>query len=244
MINPDAEIARLRNYLMNRNWLSHEADEICDLASRDINEIILDIISNAVAEATEHAEELGATEFIEDINVVEIGGGFIITTHSGKTDFSQPERQMLHDLTKNGEISEDGHKYKVIPVGTSKREISRPTSIFEQLQQSQREQAEARASLLENNMDNRSARAQHMASHFRSIISKRLNDIHGARSQRTSEKPEFRTASTKQDPAVSWVIPAKEMDMTGFLMDMNKRIEDTISDSIILIIDSYEKEFA
>ena len=58
------------------------------------------------------------------------------------------------------------------------------------------------------------------------------------------KKPEFRTASEKQDPDTTWVIPAKEMDMTGYLMDMNKRIQENIYQSVAFIVESYEKEFA
>ena len=173
MINPDAEIAKLRYYLDDRGWLPQEIEEVLDLASRDINETILDVISNAVAETTDYALDMGAEEFVEDITVVEIGTGFMITTQSGQTNYSTPERQMLHDLTKNGKVSEDGHRYKVIPVG-GKRSINRPTNIFGQMQEQQREQQDARASLLESNMDKRTAKAQHMAGHFRSIISSRL----------------------------------------------------------------------
>lgn len=246
MINADAEISRLRTYLLDRGWYDTEIEDICDLASRDINEVILEVVSNAVAEATEHAEELGAEEFIEEMDVVEVGNSFMITTLSGKTDFSIPERKMLPDLVKNGEISEDGNRYKVIPVG-KKKEISRPMNIFSDLQQKQQAQQEARRSLLESNMDMRSARAQHMAGHFKQVISRRLNDIHSRRISKVEEKSDdiqFRTASEKQDPNTQWVIPAVKMDMTGYLMDMNRRIDDTIRDSVIYIIDSYKEEFS
>jgi len=245
MINPDAEIAKLRYYLDDRGWLPQEIEEVLDLASRDINETILDVISNAVAETTDYALDMGAEEFVEDITVVEIGTGFMITTQSGQTNYSTPERQMLHDLTKNGKVSEDGHRYKVIPVG-GKRSLTRPTNIFGQMQEQQREQQDARASLLESNMDKRTAKAQHMAGHFRSIISSRLEAMQANKSKQSNSygEPEFRTASTKQDPAESWVVPAKDMDMTGYLMDMNSRIEATISGAISFIIESYEKEFA
>ena len=246
MINPDAELSKLRMYLQDKGWYGNEIEEIVDLASRDINNIMLDVISNAVAEATEHAEELGADEFIKEMDVVDFGGGFIITTLSGKTDFSTPAKKMLPDLVKHGKVSEEGHRYRVIPVG-SKKEIKQPKNIFSSLQAQQLAQQEARASLLESNIDNRSTRAKHMADHFRSIMSRRLDDMRAQSGPKTYESTgevKFRTASEKQDPNTQWVIPAVKMDMTGYLMDMNSRIEDTISSSISYIIESYEKEFA
>jgi hypothetical protein len=244
MINPDVEIANLRHYLNGRGWLPQEIEDILDLASRDMNEVILDVVSNAVAEATEYAEDLGAAEFIEDIDVVEIGGGWMITTHSGKTDFSVPERKMLPDLVKNGKVSKDGNRYQVIPIG-GKKEITQPKDLFSTMRQQQVEQREARASLLDKSIDQRSARAQQMASHFRSIINRRLSDQHtGRKITVPTGDVVFKTASEKQDINTQWVSPAIERDMTGFLMDMNKRIDDTIDSSIRFIAESYEKEFA
>jgi hypothetical protein len=247
MINPDAEVNRLRSYLSQRDWYQTEIDEICDLCHNDINEIMLDIISNAVAEATDYAIELGAEEFIEDLDVVEIGGGYMIGTRSGKTDYSVPERKMLPDLVKNGEVSEDGDRYKVIPVGKDSG-THQPRDIFSVLQQRDRVLQDARKTLNQQSLDNRSERAQRIAGQWRCIIAEKMKQVADAK-PKTIESPinkrvDFRTASEKQDPDTTWVIPAKEMDMTGYLMDMNKRIQDNIYQSVMFIVESYEKEFA
>ena len=245
MINPDAEISRLRSYLDQRDWMPAEIDDILDLASNDINEIILDIVSNAVAEATDYALDLGAEEFIEDMDVIEVGGGFMISTLSGKTDFSIPERKMLNDLLKNAKVSKDGNRYKVIPVGGTESS-QQPRDIFTVMRNRDSMLQEARATLNNESLDRRSARAQTMASHFRNIISSKLKErvIPRDRQVETRVKPNFRTASDKQDENTQWVIPAKEMDMTGYLMDMNKRIQESIYSSVMFIVESYEKEFA
>lgn len=245
MINPDAEINRLRSYLGQRNWMPNEIDGILDLASNDINEIILDIVSNAVAEATDYAMDIGAEEFIEDLDVIEVGGGFMISTVSGKTDYSIPERKMLNNLLKNAEVSEDGNRYKVIPVGGIKK-TSQSRDIFSVMRQRDSVLQEARSALNNQALNNRSARAQTMAGHFRNIIANKMSErmVSKPRVTETRVKPEFRTASDKQDENTQWVIPAKEMDLTGYLMDMNKRIQDSIYSSVMFIIESYEKEFA
>lgn len=246
MINPDAEINRLRSSLNQRGWLPTEVDEICDLASNDINEIILDIVSSSVAEATDYALDIGAEEFVEDLDVIEVGGGFMISTRSGKTDYSTPARKMLPDLVKGGEVSEDGDRYKVIPVG-SKSTTRMPKDIFDTLQQRDSVLQEARAALNQQSLDNRSERAGKMASHWKTVISRKLEErVAANKPQRvaTIGKPSFKTASEKQDANTQWVIPAKEMDMTGYLMDMNKRIQDSIYSSVMLIVENYEREFA
>ena len=245
MINPDAEINKLRSYLSQRDWMPSEVEDILDLASNDVNEIILDIVSNAIAEATDHAVELGAEEFIEAMDVIEVGGGFMISTVSGKTDYSVPERKMLNDLLKNAKVSEEGHRYKVIPIG-GEETTQQPRDIFSVIRQRDAALQEARRTLNSQALDKRSARAQTMAAHFRNIMVSGLSErlTTKPREIKTRTKPEFRTASDKQDENTQWVIPAKELDLTGYLMDMNKRIQDSIYSSVVFIIESYEKEFA
>ena len=67
MVNPDAELHRLRYTLSNSGWSIGEIDQIVDEASRDVNELILDIVSNAVAQATDYAQDIGAEEFMCDL---------------------------------------------------------------------------------------------------------------------------------------------------------------------------------
>jgi len=266
MINPDAEINKLRSFLGQRGWMQSEIDEICDLAANDINEAVLDIVSNAIAEITDYAIDIGAEEFIEDIDIIDTGSGYMISTISGKTDYSLPEMKMLPDLVKNGEVSADGSRYRVIPiggrssgnrddsaresistVGRNKFEGRQARDIFTILQQKDNALQQARRDINQNALNNRSERAQALASHWRDIIkSKAQQHTSSVQSKRTERaaNPEFRTASEKQDPQTQWVIPAKEMDMTGYIMDMNKQIHDGIYESVMFIISSYEKEFA
>jgi hypothetical protein len=107
---------------------------------------------------------------------------------------------------------------------------------------------DARKTLNQQSLDNRSERAQRIAGQWRGIIAEKMKQVADAK-PKTIESPinkrvDFRTASEKQDPDTTWVIPAKEMDMTGYLMDMNKRIQDNIYQSVMFIVESYEKEFA
>ena len=49
----------------------------------------------------------------------------------------------------------------------------------------------------------------------------------------------FKTASSKQDPATSWVLPPKEQDMTGVLMDINANLRSTIEEIVRQAIMKY-----
>lgn len=244
MLDYGNELSRLRHYLNNRDWTYAEIEEIIQLAARDIDDTVVDIVSNAIAETTEYAVDLGAEEFIEDMDVVEMGGGFMIATKSGRTDYSLPERKMLPSLLKNAEVSEDGTRYKKIPVGgKSKRQM--PRDIFTMMQQKQEAIRKARDDLRHYHEELRSSRANQMVQQFRGTLQKRLEESRAQMKSNPAPKDvEIRTASEKQDPNTSWVIPAREMDMTGYIMDMNRRIQESINYSIDLIIDSYEKEFA
>ena len=245
MINPDAELNRLRWRLQDAGWDYREIDDIVDDASNDINELILDIVSNGVAEATDYAQDIGAEEFIEEMDIEEAHGFFRIGTISGKLDYSTPKRQMLQDLLQGAEENpETGIKSKVIPVGSSSKSKV-PGDIFSVMQERQARIDEARATLISNNLDKRSARANVMASRFRDILKQNLVSKRRDQEVRVPTKDiEFRTVSSEQDPETQWVYPAKELDLTGYIMDLNQRMADTMMDVVPRLIDAYVEEYS
>jgi hypothetical protein len=246
MINPDAELDRLRWRLQDSGWEYSEIETIVDEASGDVNELILDIVSNAVAEATDYAQDLGADDFIEEMDVQEAHGFFRISTISGKTDYSTPERQMLLDLLRNAkENPETGIKSRVIPVGAGSGKNKVMGDIFSVMKDRQAKIDQARSALIDNNMNNRSERAVAMASRFRDILGRNLADKRTEQKVQTPKKDiTFRTVSSEQNPAEDWVYPAKEMDLTGYLMDLNKRMEDSMVGVIPRLIDTYIEEYS
>lgn len=240
MLNPDFELDRLRWNLQGKGWLPDEVDRIVDLASEEINNIILDVISNASATAISHAEIIGAQEFIFDIDIVQEGFLYFVKTKSGKTDYSIQRVENLPNLLKNGKPTKDGGKYKVIPIRDKKPKIG--LSSFETMQDQQRISDAARTSLIENNRDNRSARANQMADQFRQGLARTVS----ARQKQHAEAVgpvSFRTASSKQDSKSQWVIPEIDRDMTQYLLDLNDRIKETVETSVMTIIGSYEQEY-
>lgn len=254
MLNPDAEINRFRSSLMAKGIDYEQIDMVVDAVSTDINEAILDVVASAMEDTAIYAADLGAEEFIEEMDLQEIGGSFQIVTISGKTDYSTPKTQMLPHLIKNGEIAEDGSKYKVIPMREGKKESGTiGKSIFESQQALQKSIQMARESLRNGLRQGQSPRATEMTQRFREIARQRVAARKsfyslpklstGGTSTSPEPTPEFRTASSKQDPNTQWVIPARDLDMTGFLMDINKRIQDEIYHSVNTIISEYERIF-
>lgn len=244
MVNPDAEINRLRSLLMSRRADFSTIDAICDAASKDINEVILDIVSNGMAEAVEYAVELGAEDFIEDMDIVNVGGSYQVITRSGKTDFSTPPMPMLPHLLKNAKVAKDGSRYRVIPVGgesSGKKTMGR--SIFEDQRALQGKIQVARETLRESLNANSNQRSGEMIDKFRDMVRGNMPTRQSFynRSHSRRANPEFRTASSKQDPNTQWVTPAKELDMTGFLMNLNTKIQQDIVSSVMTIVNEYEK---
>ena len=245
MATPDSELYRLRTNLYGSGWEMDEIDQILDQASKDVNEIILDVVENAVAEAVDYAQELGAEDFINEIDVQESGGYFRIGTISGTTNFSTPAREMLPDLIKNApENPNTGNKNQAIPIGAGSNKMY--GDIFSVMRERQSRITEARASLVESKENHRSNRAAQMASQFRSVLQRNLAAKRTERQvpKNSSVNIEFKTASSTQDPSKSWVYPAKEMDMTGYLMDLNSNIYNTIDSTLSQLIDSYIEEYA
>lgn len=247
MVNPDAELNRLRWMLQaTGKWESGQVEQVIDEASAEINELILDVIESAVAEAIDYAAEIGAEEFIEEIDVVPVGGFYQVSTITGRTDYSTDERKMLPDLLRDAPTNpETGIKSRVIPIGNAGG-AKVYGDIFSVLQDRQRKISEARMALIDNDLNNRSERAAAVAARFRDVLARNLAAARPRRKfeNKTIQNPEFRTASSNQDPDTQWVYPAKEMDLTGYLMDLNKQVEQSMTEGILFVIDAYYKEFS
>lgn len=256
MINPDIEISRLRNYLDQRGIDLDFIDSICDEASAEINDIILEVVDNAVSECIDHAADIGCHDFIEEMDIIQAGGSYRIHTISGKTDYTEPEFPMKDSLLKNAKVSKDGKRYKVIPIGASNpssdKSATRPamTSSFQAQRERQSLVDSARAALKEDADSGSSAWATSMTDQYRSRLAagvEQRKQFYSARRDAikkdiTQSKPEFRVVS-EDSPDDSWVRPRKELDMTAFLMEMNSRIEDNIEHNVSKVVNTYMDSF-
>lgn len=245
------EVERLKNTL-RINGLEHsEAEEIGNFARQDIDEVMETLSQIAIEDAANAGMIMGVGEFVEQLQVIISSGIPHVTTRSGKIDFSTTKRQMLQDLLKNADTAKDGSKYKIIPVGVSgdkpvenkgrfstlmdvQRDINKQNITAQQ--QRKRELAEARKLMFTG------ARATYSGLMKAQQYLSRQGGGQGAAAPRpsTNAAPSFRIASSKQNPAVDWVLPERPMDMQLILMDINRKLEDDIHSAIIDIVEQYE----
>ena len=233
-------ISRLRSELSLNGLSSLESQYICDEAEDRINEAVLSIVSNAVNSAIDYAVNIGANDFVEDVQIVPDSNGlYQISTHSGMLDYSKPEQQMLSKLLSNADTSADGHRYKVIPIPQKDTRVEQ--SMFSMLQNRQDSIDNSRAALREQAKN----RKTDIGSALKESIAQQAAAVRATReAAKTKTGPvEFRTASDRQDPLKAWVIPEKEADMTDYIQDANKSIIDQSNQAISEIMDSYYSSY-
>lgn len=244
MFDPNFEIQKLRFYLQSKDISYADIDRVCDAAATDLNEVVLSVVSEAMVDAVNYAESIGADEFIEDIDIIESGGVFAITTRSGKTNYSKPEVKNLQNLLKNGKVSKDGSRYRVIPLSDSDNRQKIGKSIFEDQAILQSKIQAARDALTESMGRGSNKDTKGMVKAFRNMISSNMQSRKSFYTlSAPTGKPKFRTASDKQDPNTSWVIPAKNIDMTSYLMTINSKIIDDVRSISLKVISEYERLF-
>jgi len=243
MLNPDMELQRLRWHLSRKDIPEDFIDNLVDAASDDMNNAILDAVASFMTEAVEHAEELGAHEFANEIDAIEQGGIYQIVTISGRTDYSTPERQMRDSLLRGAKVSKDGSRYRVIPIGDKSNSGSSVTSIFQDQKIRQGMIASARESIQNELTTSRSNRTGAMTDGFRKMIQRHrttTSNFNSGKSAKSSTATVFRTVTDKQDPTTNWVMPAKDMDMSEYLRDLNGTLATHIVDTVTMIIRQYE----
>lgn len=231
MLDPDFEVRKLHGRLRDRGYVYADADSICRDVSSNIQDAIIDIVSNATGEAVSYAESIGATDFLADIDVMQAGHSFTIRTKSGKTDYSIERVENLPNLLRNGKTAKDGSKYKVVPI---KEKPKMGISSFDNMLEQQKTISAARENISANNAAKLSERA--------SMIANRVRQDMIAKKQE-SQVTSFKTASSKQDAGSQWVIPEINRDMTQFLQQLNDNIAKSINDQIFFIIDKYDREY-
>jgi hypothetical protein len=220
----------LRSRLQSLGLSSGEVSSMMESASSEIQQATYSIVEKAVYEAEDYGSSIGAEEFLAQIKLDASSGYIEISTDSGQTDFSQPPLPMLPWLLNKAKTAKDGSRYKVIPVGGVSSK-PKPTP-----------QARDIASGL-NSMSSEVAPASAMAESMAAAFGLGASASITERQRPVSvEKPEFRTASSKQDASRQWVLPAKDLDMTGTLMTINATIRSEIDRTCDEIINKYEME--
>ena len=244
MIDPNAEIQRLRQRLKLKGLPESIIDQICDDVSKDISMATSDILADAMNEAVNAGGDAMSIDFINEIRAVRSGSSFDIITDSGKTDFSEPPFPMLPNLLKNAKVAKDGSLYKVIPIKQKGSYNKKDTATSTEAAYSNIENARRRA----KEEKGESRRGTISPDAFKGMDTlAAMQAISKARQKSTkirekSQEPvvEFRTASSKQDSATQWVHPGRTIDMSDALANINANLHDTIDRAVEEIIRSHE----
>lgn len=239
MLDPQIEISKLKNTLAYAEVPRWKIDKIADQANKDIGDQVINIVANALQETVSHGANIGAEEFVKQLTVTQSGPSFKIMTTSGKMDFTEPPFPMLPKLLRNAKVAKDGSLYKVIPVGKSGNKQT--LDIFDAMSKINEASRAAKEENADKNVKSQDVRSKVVTfSGMASIENIGKKTIHA---ESSSGKPEFRTASSKQNPNEKWVKPEKKLDMTGYLMDINTRVEKQVDEVIISVIRAYEEQY-
>jgi hypothetical protein len=205
----------------------NQVEDFVQQAKNEINDIVQNLVEDAVNRVVEQAEGKDASEFLKQIKLDTGTGDIQITTDSGMLDFSRPELPMLPWLLKNAKTSADGSQYKVIPIG-KKDENNQKT-----VKDVKRGLKAVRATTSMEDI------AANIASSFNSNASLISS---GVEPSLNTGAQEFRTASSKQNPGTSWVRPPKDMDLTGIVLEVNAHLRSEIQIVVDRVVYKYTRE--
>ena len=222
-------VIALRQRLRMKNKSADRIDELVYQAENDLNIAILDIVTDNLQQVQQLALEYGIDDFVENVHIHANGGSFDIAIAGGKTDFSTPAVEMLPSLLRAGKTSKDGSVYRVIPLPTIREFKTRSLSNVDAMQS---RAAEIKKERIDHN---RSLDAGRMARNLAASTPRVTMNV----ATTPAVGKEFRTATSKQDPATQWVRPARDINITNELMDINSRMDAQIRDVSRSIIHRY-----
>ena len=222
-------ILDLRRSLRMKNKSYDRIDEIVYRAENDLNIAIVDIVTDNLQRVQQLALEYGIDDFVENVHIQANGGSFDIAITGGKTDFSTPAVEMLPALLRTGKTSKDGSVYKVIPLPTIREFKTRSLSNVDAVQ--------ARAAEVKKERIDRSRAldAGRMARNLAASTPRAQMNVEIT----PAVGKEFRTATSKQDQTTQWVRPARDINITNELMDINSRMAAQIRDVTQSIVHRY-----
>jgi hypothetical protein len=237
MLDPNAEIARLRQRLRFKGLSDSVIDSICDEAAAEISATTADLLADAMNEAVNAGGDAMSIDFIDELRAKRFGPTFQITTDSGNTDFSQAPFPMLPRLLKNAKVAKDGSLYKVIPIkqkaGESHPHIAKTTEAA--MQNINNARQAAKQATVEEHRDHASVDTMKGMSTVAAM--QQISKVKSPKKHETNGPAiNFRTASSKQDPNTQWVHPGRKADMTGALNNINANLQDAVDKAIDDII--------
>lgn len=211
-MNIEYELDSLKFTLQQRNFDHAYISYLVDSARLDIEDAVKTRLADAMDRAIEAGVDKESSDFINDLDI-DVNAAELIT-RSGRTDFSMPELQMLPYLLQNAKPMKDGSGvYKTIPVGGESSSDNSKDRKF-----------------LTNIFDAQKA-----------VIAERKMNAKVKNKTPTLAKPQFRTATSKQNAATQWVLPPKEADFRELLIDINEELRAAVREDITTILRQYEE---
>lgn len=176
---------------------------------------IEDAIHEYGQDAIDSAVEVGVQKRSpEFINQLHLDGlNFEVTTETGRLNFSEPPRPMLPFLLKNAKPMKDGTGFYKVIP------VGKPG-----------DRAKVSASIIDAQKKIVAERAERARERQKAMAP-------------TDSKINFRTATTKQDIASQWVMPAQEKDFTEDMEVINEQLAEKINNTVRDIIEGYLEMF-
>lgn len=214
MINVFLELQRLRTNLRSKGLDEEVVELLVNKAESEIMNALQERMDSAMDLAVQSGVQKDSADFINELRPNP--GAFMLDTESGSTDFSEPPYPMLDRLLARGaKPMKDGSGiYKIIPVG-------KPSN-------------NPKPAIHTNIFD---AQKAVYAERYESSVSQ-YNRV-----APKSSKVHFRTATSKQNRATQWVMPAKEKDFTEDLAEINSMLGSDHDEIVMSVIRSYEEDF-
>lgn len=247
MFDPKMELDNLRMRLLIRSENPKVVEEIMANAEREVSEVISDEVQSSLQRAIEAGAEVKSDDFVTELRAMMIGHSFQITTDSGRMDFSEPPFPMLPRLLKNAKTAKDGSRYKVIPIKKKAQPVSKEAEGNKTAMEAMKALDEARRKTAQG------AQARKHGERLGSLgILEQASQLssfykYNAPREKTEERPvqtpgttvDFKTVSSKQDPATQWVHPGRKIDMGETLRLINFELEQRISERVMEVIRKY-----
>lgn len=214
MVNIHLEIERLKASLRARGLDEETVESLSRRAEIDILAALQDQMDSAVDLAVQSGVQKESADFINEIRPRP--GAFMLETESGNTDFSEPPFPMLDKLlAKGAKPMKDGSGvYKIIPVGKPGNNSKPPIH----------------TNIFDAQKAISAERYENAVAQYNKVAPK-------------NSKVNFRTATSKQNRATQWVLPAKEKDFTEDLKEINNMLDQNHDDVVMNIIRDYEENF-
>lgn len=214
MVNIFLELERLKTSLRSKGLDDETVSTLVRRAELDILAALQDAMDQAIESGIQAGVQKDSAEFINELRPRP--GAFELETESGNTDFSEPPYPMLDKLLATGAkpIKDGSGVYKVIPVGGQSQQPKKPIH----------------ANIFDAQKSISAERYAASLSQYNKVAPK-------------GSKVNFRTATSKQNRASQWVLPAKEKDFTEDLAEINKSLSVSHDDTVMSIIRGYEEGF-